>query len=93
MKYQYVAQAPIRVGGPAVFALAVNGSTQYCGWSSPADEAARTGLLLPNSNEQIEVMAIARCEAVKPESVSAPCRVYARNNNIVWRSDASVGME
>ena len=90
-KYQHVAQAPL--GGSAVFALAVDGSNQYCGWSSMLDSAIDPGFFVKDFPEQIEVLAIAHCEAVKPESVSAPCRVYARNNNIVWKSNASVGME
>ena len=47
-KYQHIAQAPL--GGRAVFALAVDGSTQYCGWSSTADQDARTAFALVASH-------------------------------------------
>ncbi len=84
--YQHVAQ--IHANGKAVFALAQENGSQKCGM-------ARSGFDLPaqgkffetpgNSSgwEQLEVIAISRCEQ-QSSAIKSSCKVFARNNEIVW---------
>jgi hypothetical protein len=82
-QYQHVAQAPL--GGRAVMAVSDSAQGQYCAWSSNRHWDVQDQMLTPSvAWEKLEAVAIARCEEVKPSSVKEPCRIFSRNNTIVW---------
>lgn len=92
-KYQHVAQVVL---GRAVLALADDPQYgQFCAWSNGGyndihDSLTILGLV---AWEKLELVAIARCEAAKPEYVKAPCKIYARNNDITWHDKKKVGLD
>jgi hypothetical protein len=88
--YQHVVH---EIAGKAVFALGIDDKTgrQRCGIGRSNVDVGQQALGLSGnavSWEQLESIAIARCEA----SVSSglPCKVFARNNDIVWNATPSV---
>jgi len=89
--YQYVANAPT---GRAAFALASDASGQSCGMATNMhyDIAENLFLSLPNV-DRVEALAIQRCEQRKSASINAPCRTFARNNEVVWRKALDDGMK
>jgi hypothetical protein len=91
-QYQHVAQAPL--GGRAVIAVSDSIRGQYCAWSSNRHWDVQDQMLTPSvAWEKLETVAIARCEAVKPDSVKEPCRIFSRNNDIVWNEKKPAGLE
>ena len=86
--YQYVA----RVNGRAAFALAEQGSYQVCGAANNHD--IQDGLLinLPPI-DRLEALAIQRCEAAKPVNFTAPCKLFARGQEIVWKKSMDSGLK
>lgn len=89
--YQYVANAPT---GRAAFALASDPNGQSCGMATNMhyDIAENLFLSLPNV-DRVEALAIQRCEQRKSTSINAPCRTFARNNEVVWRKALDDGMK
>lgn len=75
--------------GP-VFALAKDAAGQACGWALPSDTVGAIGY---TSFSRIEALAIARCEAVKPNAIKAPCKIFANGNKIVWDEKKNVEMQ
>lgn len=92
-QYQHVAQAPL--GGRAVLALAddpVYG--QYCAWSSNRYwDIQDKSLEIRSQWEKLEIAAIGRCESVKPGNVKTPCKVFSRNNEIIWGQQKKTGLD
>lgn len=86
-RYMYVANSPT---GSAAFALASDAGGQACGFATNmyADTTESNFFSKPGLNK-MEAVAIARCEASKPETVKAPCRTFAKKNNIVWQKSLS----
>ena len=83
--YQHFAQ--IVIASKAVFALAQDESgEQKCG-------IGRNGIDIRGAStagvtwEQVEAVAVAKCEAAG-STVKTPCKVFARNNEIVWKQSA-----
>jgi hypothetical protein len=88
--YQHVVA---QFGGKAVFAVAEDKRTgaQKCGVGrSNSDLGSQSWGLAGNevSWEQLEALAIARCEAQK--GITESCVVFARNNEIVWKKRQNV---
>ncbi len=88
--YQHVVG---QISGKAVFAVAEDKRTgaQKCGMGrSNVDVGSQAWGLAGNavSWEQLESIAIARCEAIR--GVSEPCMIFARNNEIVWKQKVNV---
>lgn len=93
--YQHVAQ--VHAQGKAVFAMAESNGLQKCG-------LARSGFDLPTQGsifqtpggssgwEQLEAIAISRCEE-KTRSIKSPCKIFARNNDIVWGKTNDIGFK
>jgi hypothetical protein len=84
--YQHVAQ--IHANGKAVFAFAQENGLQKCGMARSGFDLPAQGKLFetPGSSsgwEQLEVIAISRCEQ-QSSSIKTSCKVFARNNEIVW---------
>jgi len=79
-RYQYVAM----VNGRAAFALADDTNGQACGFANNHD--VRDGLFinLPPV-DRLEALALQRCESGKPNYIKAPCRLFARGAEIVWK--------
>ena len=80
-RYQHLSQAP---AGRAVFALSDGASGQFCGYATNNYKDVKEStfeILAPW--DKLEVVAIARCEKVKPVGAN-PCKIFARNNKIVW---------
>lgn len=76
-KYSYAAQAG---WGGAVFALAKEGGREACGHGSGFNRD-------PNDHwgTQYESVALRSCEYERGlMNISNPCRVYARNFNVIW---------
>lgn len=92
-RYQHVANAPL--GGRAV--LALSDDPQYgqsCAWARGGmGDVQDSALDMAIAWEKIEFVAIARCEAAKPANVKTPCKVYSRNNKIVWRDTRQTGLD
>lgn len=91
--YQHVVH---EIAGKAVFALSVDEKTahQKCGITrSNVDVGQQAFGLCGNavSWEQLEAIAIARCEGSGIDG--PPCRIYARNNEIVWNKPSDVGFK
>ena len=88
--YQHVVH---EIAGKAVFALGVDERTgqQRCGIGrSNVDVGSQAFGLSGNSVswEQLESIAIARCESSGRSG--SPCKVFARNNDIVWNKTPGV---
>jgi len=80
-RYQHLAQAMF---GQAVFALTDSSAGQYCGYATNNYKDVKEGAFeIKAPWDKLEVVAIARCESVKA-SGAPPCKVFARNNEIVW---------
>ncbi len=90
-QYQHVAQAPL---GRAVLAVSDSSQGQFCAWSSNRHWDVQDEMLKTSVEwSKLEAVAIARCEGVKPQNVREPCRVFSRNNEIVWKKAAKSGLE
>jgi hypothetical protein len=90
-RYQYVANAGT---GRAAFAFASDAGGQACGMATNmAGDVTESAFFYLPPVERIEAVAIQRCEKFKPASIKAPCRVFARGNEIVWRKGLSKGLE
>ena len=90
LQYQHVAQAPLNPR-PPVFAFAKDSGGEACGWAAPRD--AQDEVFSFGTTSKIEAIAIARCESAKPAGIKAPCKVFARGNEIVWDQKQSIGLE
>jgi len=83
-RYQHYAQSGT---GQVVLALSDDGrGNQVCAQSSNNPNEVRGWGLLINTVtwDKLEIIAVARCESIRPAS-APPCRVFARNNDIVWK--------
>jgi hypothetical protein len=87
-RFQYIA----RVNGRTAFALAENGGSQICGAANNYDLQDGYFINLPPI-DRLEAIAIKRCEAAKPAGFDAPCRIFARGQEIVWKKATSGGMK
>ena len=57
---------------------------QYCGYATNNyKDVNESSLDFKVPWDKLEVVAIARCESVKAAG-TPPCKVFARNNEIVW---------
>jgi hypothetical protein len=81
--YQYTVQSPL---GRGVFAIAYDGKTQVCASATVRDGERDWG--------RLEVLALSRCEERKKNSsVTAACKVFARDFEIVWEEKRKYGLE
>ena len=88
--YQHVAH---QIAGKAVFALGVDAKTgrQWCGIGRSNTDVGSQAFGPAGSSvtwEQVEAIAIARCNSVSGGAVS--CKVFARNNDILWGKEKDV---
>jgi hypothetical protein len=93
--YQHIAQ--VHVQGKAVFAMAESNGLQKCGVARSSIDLPAQGSIFqtPGSAsgwEQLEAIAISRCEE-KTRSIKVPCKIFARNNEIVWGKASDVGFK
>ena len=81
-RYQYAARSRT---SRAVFALASDAAGQSCGMAitMASDIIDSAFFSLPNT-DRLDAVAIQRCEQRKAAAIKAPCRVFARGNQIVW---------
>lgn len=91
--YQHYARV-----GQVAFALASDGPglPQACGKASDRWNDLPNGFILLNTPmDQLEAVAIARCEQFRSQmgTIKSPCRTFARNNDIVWGRAMSKGMQ
>jgi hypothetical protein len=81
-RYQHLSHA---IGGRAVFALSDSSVGQYCGYATNNyKDVKESAFEIQAPWDKLEVVAIARCESVKPAG-APPCKVFARNNEVVWK--------
>lgn len=92
-QYQHVAQAPL--GGRAVLALADDPKYgQFCAWSSNRHwDIQDKSMEIRSQWEKLEIAAIGRCEEIKPAHVKTPCKVFSRNNEIIWGQQKKIGLD
>ena len=86
--YQYVA----KVNGRAAFAIADDTKGQICGAANNHDLQDGVFINLPPI-DRLEALAIERCEKARPSYIQAPCRLYARGSEIVWKKATSSGLK
>lgn len=80
-RYQHLSQA---IGGRAVFALSDSSAGQFCGYATNNyKDVKESSFEIQAPWDKLEVVAIARCESVKAKG-APPCKVFARNNEVVW---------
>ena len=80
-RYQHLSQA---MGGRAVFALSDSTAGQFCGYATNNyKDVKESSFEIQAPWDKLEVVAVARCESVKPAN-APPCKVFARNNDVVW---------
>jgi len=75
--------------GRVIFALSDDGrGNQACAYQIFDPNVVRgEGLLKIASYEQLELLALSKCEQIKP--IGAPaCRIFARDNEIIWNRSA-----
>jgi hypothetical protein len=90
-KYQYVANSPT---GRAAFAVASDSGGQACGMATNMAWDVQDSLLISIPNvDKVEALAIQRCEKAKSSSIKAPCRTFARGDQIVWGKSLNRGMQ
>ncbi len=83
LDYQYTVQSPL---GRGVFAIAYDGKNQVCGTATVRDDLRDWG--------KLELLALSRCEErKKSSSVNTPCKVFARDFEIVWDEKRKYGLE
>jgi hypothetical protein len=81
--YQYTVQSPM---GRGVFALAIDGHRQVCGQANVRDGT--------NDWARLEVLALARCNDMRANyKINTPCKVFAKNFEIVWDEKRRYGLE
>ncbi len=90
-QYQYVANSPT---GRVAFALASDSNGQSCGMATNMywDTTESVLFSMPNV-DRMEALAIQRCEQKKSAAIKAPCRTFARGNEIVWGKALNKGMQ
>ena len=75
-----------------VFVVATDNKTFSCEYATSATEG-RVGDTVYQGH-RIEAIALQRCEKSKQKNgVDAPCRVFARRYEIVWRKTIERGLE
>jgi len=88
-KYQHLATNIVvkQSGGVgAVFALSDGPTGQYCGYAtSNYKDVKESSFEITAPIQKLEAVAIARCEATKPQNNKNPCKIFAINNDIVWK--------
>jgi hypothetical protein len=93
--YQFWSQSPLN-SKQAVFALAIDPKTgtQSCGYATnhPYD-VKENALEITTTWEKLDAVAIARCESARPASLTTPCRVFSRRNEIVWGKAGKTGLD
>lgn len=90
VQYQHVAQHPLNTRPPS-FAFVKDSGGSACGWAGPTD--AQDEIFSMGTLSKIEAIALARCEAIKPDKVKAPCKIFAIGNKIVWDQKQTINME
>lgn len=88
-QYQYMVSMPM---GRAAFALASDDGGQTCAMATNRDAVDGYFIAMPNV-DKLEALAIQRCEKGKRASIKAPCRTFARGDEIVWGKSFNKGME
>lgn len=90
-KYQYVVNSPT---GRAAFALASDAGGQTCAMATNMSWDVVDGYFVSIPNvDKLEALAIQRCEKGKRASIKAPCRTFARGDEIVWGKSFNKGLE
>lgn len=90
-QYQTLAQS---LGTQAAFALATDGKSHACAISLSSKDKIDKSLGVKKANEYYEALAIERCEEARIKiGLTAPCRIFARNNEIVWRKIINAGLQ
>lgn len=90
-QYQYVVGLPT---GRAAFALASDAGGQTCAMATNMSWDVVDGYFISVPNvDKLEALAIQRCEKGKRSSIKAPCRTFARGDEIVWGKSFNKGME
>jgi hypothetical protein len=87
-RYQYVAM----VNGRAAFALVDDPLGQVCAAANNHDIQDGIFINLPPI-DRLEALALQRCEGAKPSQIKAPCRLFARGREIVWRKSTGSGLK
>jgi len=85
--YQHVVNRPFN--NQAVFALATHkDGRQKCAMGRNMQDINTFGLTGDFKGENLyaalETLAIARCEALNPGEAFSRCKIFARQNNIIW---------
>ena len=81
--FSYQHQA--RLNNRAAFAIAVQNKNQFaCAWASGPE--VTDSLITQPSWEAVQALALSKCELVKKQnpSITAPCKIFARDTLIVW---------
>jgi len=96
-KYQHLATNVVvkQSGGiGAVFALSDGPAGQYCGYAtSNYKDIKESSLEVTAPLQKLEAVAIARCEATKTQNNKNPCKIFAINNDIVWKRTEVMKLE
>ncbi len=96
-KYQHLATNVVvkQSGGiGAVFALSDGPAGQYCGYAtSNYKDVKESSLEVTAPLQKLEAVAIARCEATKTQNNKNPCKIFAINNDIVWKRTEVMKLE
>ena len=81
--YSHLAGHPV---AGATFAIAGDKNKQVCAWASTRDSG--------NSYRTMEFMALSKCEDLRVRSgITAPCKIFAKNFDIVIDEKKTHGME
>jgi hypothetical protein len=80
----------------AVFQDSINGAEfQACGFATAVD--VKNGYIVTDApSDDIENVAIARCEADKLEkniNSKTPCTIFARGSTILWKHNQDIGLQ
>jgi len=96
-KYQHLATNIVvkqSGGAGAVFALSDGPTGQYCGYAtSNYKDVKESSLEITAPLQKLEAVAIARCEATKPRNNRSPCKIFAINNDVVWKRTEVMKLE
>jgi hypothetical protein len=92
LRYQNLAH---QFRGKAVFAYGKDNAGSVCAYASISEAPDLYSLFDPPKWSTIETLALGKCEAKRKEGglVNSPCKVFARNNEIVWGTSLDNGLQ
>jgi len=71
-----------------------NQNSYFCTWAHGGEVARARGCAFTCfTQEQVDALALAKCEIKKPDAVKSQCKIFAQGNNIVWKKQKAENLD